>query len=80
MDKSFFGAVGIFVQERINQILQPFLAREAKLAESITKLELELEAQREIQQAMRYCGVWREGLFERGNAVTHEGSLFIALV
>jgi hypothetical protein len=26
-----------------------------------------------------YCGVWREGTFNRGDCVTHEGSLWIAL-
>ena len=46
---------------------------------------VKVTARRENQEKLvgvlpcfRYCGVWREGTYHRGNAVTREGALWIA--
>jgi predicted outer membrane repeat protein len=74
---TFLRAIGRFVQQRIEKILQPLLARETAHVARIIKLEQELEALRESQKQFRYRGVWDETTtYFAGNFTTHDGGVF----
>lgn len=80
-EKLFLQTVGKFVK----QWCAPLQAKVDVLVGNVRQLELRADGlQKDVthlekRSVPEYCGVWREGSYQRGDEVTHDGSRWIAL-
>src|SRR5258705_12808621 len=50
-----------------------------KMAAALVAMQKEVKELRREVAAKEYKGVWQEGQYEKGNLITHGGSMWIAL-
>jgi hypothetical protein len=83
--KRFYQAIGRGVKQLFFQWAAPVQAKVDQTVISVRQLErtnqslAERVATLENRPTKEYRGVWREGSYQRGDEVTHDGSRWIAL-